>query len=209
MPYLDMPRAPKGTPPAPDRKHEHRTAIWVAIISAVGAVVAAVVTGALPRLLERVSFDPSATRGPAARAMAQRTADSVPRASAGSESSSPRDALPDTAIVERSPIAVYRTLDTIPPLRQAAAAQALFVGRQVTWGGIVSGVVPSRGGILVAVQRRTAFQPAFFAQMDSSQYGVASTLRVRDSVVVRGRIRDVDLVTGIVLEPSTIVYPAP
>lgn len=209
MPYLDMPRAPKGTPPAPHRKHEHRTAIWVAVISAVGAVVAAIVAGALPRLLERVSLDATTMKGPPASAMARRTADSVPRASAGSESASPRDALPDTAIVERSPIAVYRALDTIPPLRQAAAAQALFVGRQVTWGGIVSGVIPDRGGVLVAVQRRTAFQPAFFARMDSSQYGVASTLRVRDSVVVRGRIRDVDLVTGIVLEPSTIVHPSP
>jgi|SRR4051812_13845276 hypothetical protein len=181
-----MASSPGSEPP--DKKVEYRTAIIVAVIGALGLIAASV----LPKLLDRFSARGSQGGNPSAQVTSP----------IGSQPNAP--SIADTTNFERSPIAVLNTLDTVPPLRRKAVAAALFIGRRVTWGGLVTSVAPYQRGFVVAVRRRQASLAIFAAYVDSSQYDLVSGLRIDDSVRVTGRISRVDLLQGVWLDHATV-----
>jgi hypothetical protein len=168
-----MPRASKG---GPGRDERHRTSVVVALIAAVSVVLAAI----LPKLIDRT---PPQTQG----APAQSSASLQSHRSA----SVPGTAAADSTDFERYAIAVWQTLDTVPPLRRDEIAKALFVGRNVEWAGLVNSIAPNKKGIVVSVARRAGYSALFAAIVDSSQLSIASAMRIGDSVVIKGRIKEV------------------
>jgi hypothetical protein len=180
--------------PDSNPSRDHRTSIVVAVISAVAVVLAAV----LPKLFDRAGPQPGSSLSASATSKAP-SATSPPASVASSLPSS------DSTDVEHSALAVWRTLDTLPPLRRDAIAKAIFIGRSVEWGGVVTSIGPDPVGFLVGVKRRKAYSPIFSAFLDSAQYGIASTVRIDDSVIIRGRISHIDLLKGIWLKPATMV----
>jgi hypothetical protein len=181
-------RSPSDGSPT-DKARDHRITILVAIIGAVGVVVAAIA----PKLLDRRSSPPDAqaTRpAPQGAPVAKAAPITIPA--------------PDTSTIERNAIAVWHTLDTLPPLRRNAIATAVFVGRPVEWAGVVDSVARHSHGFVVGVRRRGARATLFYVVVDSGQYGLVSTLRIDDSITVRGRISRVDWDNGLWVDHAAI-----
>src|SRR5689334_2002971 len=164
---------PRSSNERPTKDGSHRTSIIVALITAISVVLAAVLPKAFDRPPVETLARPQGTRASAPPATANRPSASIAA---------------DSTNFERYAIAVWRTLDTVPPLRRDEIAKALFVGREVEWAGLVSSIAPDRRGFIVGVRRRTGYSALFVAIVDSPQLSVASAMRIDDSVVIRGRI---------------------
>jgi len=77
-------------------------------------------------------------------------------------------------------------------------------GRAVTWGGLVTAMIPNRQGFLLAVTRSKGLAQLFEAQLDSSSYAVLSDVRMLDAIVVTGRLSEVGM-SRLLLRPARIV----
>ena len=179
----------------PDKSRERRTNIVVALIGAIGVIIAAVVSALLAG--HRSGNEAQPAQASVSNAVPPKPA---PHAPFDGDSSSAAD----TTNIERNAIAVWHTLDTLPPLRRDAIARALFVGQTVTWGGVVHSIAADRHGFVIGVRRRKAYSPTFYAVLDSGQYSLLSAMRIEDSVVIRGRISHADLNKGVWLDQAVI-----
>ena len=112
-----------------------------------------------------------------------------------------------TASDSLEPMRIWDVLDSTPVLRQAAVANARFVGLSVNWSGVVHSVRTESDLFRVAVRRPTGRSPVFRALLDSSDFSAVSALKVGDAVRVRGTILHASLDSGIVLRPARLVPP--